>query len=133
MPRGGARPGAGRRLGSKSQIARERDILLHEAMLGGITPLAYMLNVMRDPKQPAARRDNMAALAAPYVHPRLQLQAVAVEDRRFSSLPPEQREHEAQRLITEARALLENARAGYAGTIIDGEAKPVYESEDDDE
>jgi hypothetical protein len=32
------------------------------------TPLQYMLDIMRDPTQPAARRDEMAIKAAPYCH-----------------------------------------------------------------
>lgn len=38
---------------------------------GGITPLEYMLRVMRDPRADGARRDDMAKSAAPYVHSRL--------------------------------------------------------------
>jgi hypothetical protein len=38
--------------------------------LSGETPLAYMLRILHDETQPADRRDRMAALAAPYVHPR---------------------------------------------------------------
>ena len=42
---------------------------------GGLQPLDYMLQVMRDPTASEARRDMMAKAAAPYRHP--QLQAVA--------------------------------------------------------
>lgn len=31
----------------------------------------WMLTVLRDPNQPAERRDEMAKAAAPYVHPKL--------------------------------------------------------------
>src|SRR5258706_9188409 len=34
-----------------------------------LTPLDHMLAVMRNPKAKAARRDEMARMAAPYVHP----------------------------------------------------------------
>jgi hypothetical protein len=37
----------------------------------GLTPLDYMLSVMRDEKVEAHRRDEMAKAAAPYVHPRI--------------------------------------------------------------
>ena len=37
----------------------------------GITPLEYMLKVMRNSKADQSRRDDMAKAAAPYVHPRL--------------------------------------------------------------
>jgi hypothetical protein len=35
------------------------------------TPLAFLLSVMRDPKQPDDVRLQAAIAAAPYVHPRL--------------------------------------------------------------
>jgi len=35
-----------------------------------ITPLDYMLDVMRDPAVGPARRDEMAKLALPYLHPK---------------------------------------------------------------
>lgn len=34
------------------------------------TPLEYMLRVMRDPAVEPARRDDMAKLALPYLHPK---------------------------------------------------------------
>ena len=37
----------------------------------GITPLEFLLAVMRDPKAPPAARTDAAKAAAPYVHPRL--------------------------------------------------------------
>jgi hypothetical protein len=37
----------------------------------GLTPLDYALSVMRDPKATPARRDEMAKMAAAYVHPQL--------------------------------------------------------------
>lgn len=37
----------------------------------GLTPLEYMLAVMRDHEQPAEARLDAAKNAAPYVHPRL--------------------------------------------------------------
>lgn len=66
--RGGKRIGAGRRPGTpnKASAARAEKIAAE-----GDTPLDYMLAVMRDPLQPAARRDDMAKAAAAYVHPRL--------------------------------------------------------------
>lgn len=38
----------------------------------GISPLQYMLRVMRDDSAPPERRDDMAKAAAPFVHPKLQ-------------------------------------------------------------
>ena len=44
MARGGARPGAGRKAGSVTRRTRE----IAEAALEGLTPLEYLLSVMRD-------------------------------------------------------------------------------------
>lgn len=68
--RGGRRPGAGRKKGS---VAKHRK-LAAEATLKAVgnemTPLEYLLGVMRnDPDE--ARRLDAAKAAAPYVHPRL--------------------------------------------------------------
>lgn len=37
----------------------------------GVTPLEYMLRVMRNGRAVSDRRDDMAKAAAPYMHPRL--------------------------------------------------------------
>lgn len=59
---------AGRKRGTrnKASVAREAEI-----KATGVTPLEYMLAVMRDGDQPKERRDDMAKAAAPYVHPKL--------------------------------------------------------------
>lgn len=68
MPRGGKRPGAGRKMGSKSKRLAE----ITDGSLGrGITPLQYMLQVMRNSRADTKRRDDMAKAAAPFIHPRL--------------------------------------------------------------
>lgn len=66
---GGARPGAGRPKGSANKKTQE---IVARALAGGVTPLEYMLNVMRDISADEDRRDEMARAAAPYMHPRLQ-------------------------------------------------------------
>ena len=69
MPKnGGRRPGAGRPKGSKTK--KTSDIALAAAG-EGITPLEYMINIVRDEKAEPARRDDMAKAVAPYMHPRL--------------------------------------------------------------
>jgi hypothetical protein len=45
--------------------------MLTEAQRRGLTPLEYMLAVIRDPAIDAARRDRLAIAAAPYCHARL--------------------------------------------------------------
>jgi hypothetical protein len=76
--RGGQRKGAGRKPGSATRKTRE---IADRAMDEGITPLEFMLNVMR--KEPSADLDERGLLAAitlrfeaakaaaPYMHPRL--------------------------------------------------------------
>lgn len=77
MPRGGPRPNSGGvRLGagrpkkfeaSKAGLAHE---VASSAACAGMSPLDYMLSVMRDPQQDPLRRDRMAVAAAPFVHPK---------------------------------------------------------------
>jgi hypothetical protein len=68
MPRGGSRPGAGRKQGSASRRSQEVTAAIIET---GELPLEYMLKVVRDENADQKRRDAMAIAAAPYVHPRL--------------------------------------------------------------
>ena len=86
MPkRGGARPGAGRPKGTGGRKCRlpipgeDRVVppdVARAAINAGLTPLEYMLAVMRDEGADQVRRDRMAMAAAPYCHPRM------VEDQR---------------------------------------------------
>lgn len=68
MARGGARPGAGRKVGSVTRKTRE---IADAAASGGVTPLEFMLNRMRDEEAPMAERLDMAKASAPFIHPRL--------------------------------------------------------------
>lgn len=68
MSHGGARPGAGRKPGSKSKRTQK---VAKAAVKSGISPLEYMLQVMRNSRADTKRRDDMAKAAAPFVHPRL--------------------------------------------------------------
>jgi hypothetical protein len=72
---GGWRPGSGRKKGSKNRhsaasVKRYREIAA-EARDAGLTPLNYMLSIVRDETAPEHRRDEMAYRAAPYCHPKL--------------------------------------------------------------
>jgi len=67
MAHGGKREGAGRKPGAFNKASIERQA---EVAAGGITPLEYMLQVMRTSEDEAKRLD-AAKAAAPYVHPRL--------------------------------------------------------------
>jgi len=79
MPRGGKRDGAGRRAGSANTRTRE---IADRAASEGLTPLEFMLQIMRDEACPDgadpaqkiafhAMRFEAAKAAAPYVHPKL--------------------------------------------------------------
>ena len=45
--------------------------IVQKAKETGLSPLGYMLKVMRDPKATQQRRDDMAKACAPYMHARL--------------------------------------------------------------
>ena len=76
--RGGARPNAGRKKGAATKRTRE---IADRAAEEGITPLEYMLQVMRTEPSPdldergyiqaITLRFEAAKAAAPYIHPRL--------------------------------------------------------------
>ncbi len=68
MARGGPRPGAGRKAGGANLMNQEAR---RKAAAGGIMPLDYMLEVLRDETMEAAARMDAAKAAAPYVHARL--------------------------------------------------------------
>lgn len=65
---GGRRAGAGRPLGAATKKTRE---IANAAAASGITPLEYMIGVMRDASTDLAVRLDAAKSAAPYIHPRL--------------------------------------------------------------
>jgi hypothetical protein len=79
MPRGGKRDGAGRKAGSASTKTRD---IADKAASEGITPLEFMLEIMRSDTVPEgaepaqvialkAMRFEAAKAAAPYIHPKL--------------------------------------------------------------
>jgi hypothetical protein len=68
VARGGARTGAGRKPGALTTKTRE---IAEKATAEGITPLDYMLSVLRDETAETAQRFEAAKAAAPYIHPRL--------------------------------------------------------------
>ena len=76
MPRGGPRPNSG---GARPGAGRPKKVgvpfgppppadMRSEAAAEGMSPLDYMLWVMRDPTADPSRRDRMAIAAAPYAH-----------------------------------------------------------------
>lgn len=68
MARGGKREGAGRKKGTPNKATQERQA---EIAASGLTPLDFMLQIMRDQDRPTEDRFEAAKAAAPYVHPKL--------------------------------------------------------------
>ena len=68
MTSGGPRAEAGRPKGSKT--TKTRDIAVRAAA-EGISPVEFMLNIMRDESADMERREAMAKACAPFCHPRL--------------------------------------------------------------
>lgn len=66
--KGGKRPGAGRKPGVPNKRTAETQEAVEKS---GLTPLEYMLSVMRDVGQDEQRRLAAANMAAPYVHAKL--------------------------------------------------------------
>lgn len=66
--RGGKRLGAGRKPGSPNKATAAREKAIRES---GLTPLDYMLKLMRNSKLDLDARLEAAKAAAPYVHPKL--------------------------------------------------------------
>lgn len=59
----------GRQKGAANKKTRE---IADQAITQGLTPLEYMLVILRDEAEPPNRRDWAAEKAAPYLHPKLQ-------------------------------------------------------------
>jgi hypothetical protein len=68
MSHGGKRTGAGRPAGAATKRTRE---IADRAAEEGITPLEYMLNLLRDEQGDPTVRFEAAKAAAPYMHARL--------------------------------------------------------------
>lgn len=68
MANGGKRPGAGRPKGGASKT---NETARAAAAATGITPLDYMLGVLRDTTKDSETRMDAAKAAAPYVHSKL--------------------------------------------------------------
>lgn len=68
MARGGKREGAGRKPGAQNKATQEQREAVKQS---GLTPLEYLLTVLRDETADRAERIDAANKAAPYVHARL--------------------------------------------------------------
>lgn len=108
MPRGGVRPGAGRRPGSKNKT---NAAIAQAAAAQGISPIEVMLSAMRDFWSKGTPDDQLAAVqiaekAAPYCHPRLAAvqQDVKHTAKDGESLMPEFTEEELIARLMQKRA-----------------------------
>jgi len=68
MPKGGARPGSGRKKGGTNAKRREFTSKVAET---GLTPLDYLISIYRDETVPRDERIDAAKSAAPYVHSKM--------------------------------------------------------------
>jgi hypothetical protein len=68
MAHGGSRPGAGRPKGARNKKTLEQ---VEAIVASGLTPLEYLLSVLRDEQSAVDQRMEAAKAAAPYVHPKL--------------------------------------------------------------
>lgn len=75
MAQGGAREGAGRKIGSTNRFSRE---LLAKIKAEGALPLEHLLEIMRDEEQSVRIRLEAAKAAAPYCHHKLSAISVDV-------------------------------------------------------
>jgi hypothetical protein len=75
--KGGARPGAGRPKGVPN---KRTSVQAQAAAATGITPLAFLLKVMRDSNKALDMRIDAAKAAAPYMHSRLASVEVSGKD-----------------------------------------------------
>lgn len=84
MPRGGKRPGAGRKKGQKTKATVYRQEMLARAAADGVSPLEVMLTAMRKAWDEGRVNDAVqnAVHAAPYVHPRLAATDLKMDDQR---------------------------------------------------
>lgn len=72
MPRGGKRPNSGRKRSAIQERAEELSAkIVVRAERTGITPLEYLLSIMRDENEKPSARLEAAWRAAPYMHPKL--------------------------------------------------------------
>ena len=75
--KGGKRPGAGRKKGEPN---KRTAAVLKAVEESGLTPLQYLLQVMRDPTNEPRERTAAAVAAAPYVHSKLASVEVSGKD-----------------------------------------------------
>jgi len=79
---GGKRRRAGRPKGSRTRYIQEQAKAIIES---GLTPLEFMMRIVRDSQYSVDQRLEAAAKAAPYVHARLAITQLDINDSRLLS------------------------------------------------
>lgn len=108
---GGARPGAGRKKGGHNKVTEEA---IKKAEAGGIMPLDFMLQIMRNEDEEITRRLDAAKAAAQYVHPKLT--AVQVEGQIDSNVEHSVDPKQAQRALDRVDRLIGALAGGRAAS-----------------
>lgn len=99
MARGGKRENAGRKPGVPNTKTQEQVKAIEES---GLTPLEYMLRVLRDEGQELGVRLDAANKAAPYVHAKLSnIEMRAEVTNRYEEMSDEELEAHVQEMIRE--------------------------------
>src|SRR3977135_1262750 len=105
MPRpAGVGKTGGRKPGTPNRASAAREAQIRAA---GLTPLDFMLSVMRNTEASTEIRLDAAARAAPYVHPRLASVSVGNKDGQPFAISVEAAEREREENAAEARAMLD--------------------------
>ncbi len=80
----------GRQKGTKNKVSK-REKMRQECEASGLTPLEYMISLLRDPAAPREERKWAAAQAAPYIHAKLQSTTIS-GDKDAPLIPPTRRD-----------------------------------------
>lgn len=97
MAKGGPREGAGRKPGVPNKRSAEK---AEQVEASGLTPLDFMMSILRDPEADATDRKWAAEKAAPYVHAKL----ASVEHRGSLDLTTQTKEQRDAAVAAAARA-----------------------------
>ena len=96
----------GRQRGTRNKASIEKEQKIAES---GLTPLDYMLGILRDTKATYDMRIEAAKSAAPYVHPKLAALTVAGQIDSKVEMTVEEREAAERRRVEEAQAIIDRA------------------------
>src|SRR5262245_40220663 len=117
MPRPAGLPKTGgRKKGTLNKATAARQAAI---VASGMTPLDFMLSIMRDEGAATELRLEAACKAAPFVHPRLSAVAVENKDGEPFAISVEQQEREAEERARKALAIIDET---FGLAVADGTA-----------